>query len=315
LRFVGVPAGGVHGLAPWRAIGNLIKLVRGWGAAYRLGRRERPAALFATGGYASVPVALAAWTLRVPILVYLPDIEPGWAVRFVACLAARVAVTVDDSRAYFPARKVVVTGYPVRAEFHGLERVEARRSLGLDAERPVLLVMGGSRGARGINQALSGVLEQALELAQVIHVTGELDWPSVQARREGLAAALKSRYQAFPYLNEMGLALAAADLAVYRAGASTLGELPFFGLPAVLVPYPYAWRYQRVNAAWLVERGAAVRLDDEQLAEELLPTLRQWLDDRSRLRDMAARMRALAHPDAATRLADELCKLAQRGAT
>jgi len=315
LRFVGVPAGGVHGLAPWRAIGNLIKLVRGWGAAYRLGRRERPAALFATGGYASVPVALAAWTLRVPILVYLPDIEPGWAVRFVACLAARVAVTVDDSRAYFPARKVVVTGYPVRAEFHGLERVEARRSLGLDAERPVLLVMGGSRGARGINQALSGVLEQALELAQVIHVTGELDWPSVQARREGLAAALKSRYHACPYLNEMGLALAAADLAVYRAGASTLGELPFFGLPAVLVPYPYAWRYQRVNAAWLVERGAAVRLDDEQLAEELLPTLRQWLDDRSRLRDMAARMRALARPDAAARLADELCKLAWRGAT
>lgn len=312
---MGVPAGGVHGLAPWRAIGNLIKLVRGWGAAYRLGRRERPAALFATGGYASVPVALAAWTLRVPILVYLPDIEPGWAVRFVACLAARVAVTVDDSRAYFPARKVVVTGYPVRAEFHGLERVEARRSLGLDAERPVLLVMGGSRGARGINQALSGVLEQALELAQVIHVTGELDWPSVQARREGLAAALKSRYHACPYLNEMGLALAAADLAVYRAGASTLGELPFFGLPAVLVPYPYAWRYQRVNAAWLVERGAAVRLDDEQLAEELLPTLRQWLDDRSRLRDMAARMRALARPDAAARLADELCKLAWRGAT
>nr|HID13875.1 hypothetical protein [Anaerolineae bacterium] len=110
LRFVGVPAGGVHGLTPWRAAWNLIKLMQGWGAAYRLGRRERPAALFATGGYASVPVALAAWVLRVPILVYLPDIEPGLAVRFIARLAARVAVTVEDSRAYFPARKVVVTG-------------------------------------------------------------------------------------------------------------------------------------------------------------------------------------------------------------
>ncbi|MEA3340785.1 MAG: UDP-N-acetylglucosamine--N-acetylmuramyl-(pentapeptide) pyrophosphoryl-undecaprenol N-acetylglucosamine transferase, partial [Chloroflexota bacterium] len=165
LRFVGVPAGGVHGLSPWRAAQNFIKLLRGWWGAYRLGRRERPAALFATGGYASVPVALAAWMLRTPILVYLPDIEPGLAVRVIARLAARVAVTVDDSHAYFPARKVVTTGYPVRAEFHEIDRAGARAALGLrpdgpdgpDGNEPALLVMGGSRGARSINQALSGV--------------------------------------------------------------------------------------------------------------------------------------------------------------
>ena len=311
LRFVGVPAGGVHGLAPWRAIWNLIRLIRGWGGAYWLGRRERPAALFATGGYASVPVALAAWALRVPILVYLPDIEPGWAVRFIARLAARVAVTVEDSRSYFPARKVVVTGYPVRAEFHNLDPAEARTSLGLVPDVPVLLVMGGSRGARGINQALSRVLEQVLELAQVVHVSGELDWPWVTERREALPAALKARYHAFPYVHEMGLALAAADLAVYRAGASTLGELPFFGLPAVLVPYPHAWRYQRVNAEWLAGRGAAVWLDDERLADELLPTVRRLMSDRAALVEMSERMQALARPDAAARLTGELLALAR----
>jgi len=313
---VGVPAGGVHGLAPWRAVWNLVKLVQGWGVACRLGRRERPAALFATGGYASLPVALAARALRVPVLVYLPDIEPGLAVRVIARLAACVAVTVEDSRAYFPAHKVVVTGYPVRAEFHGLDRAGARDSFGLEPEVPALLVLGGSRGARSINQALSGVLEQALELAQVVHVSGELSWPWVAERREALPLPLRARYHAFPYLHdEMGLALAAADLVLCRAGASTLGELPFFGLPAVLVPYPYAWRYQRVNADWLVERGAAVRLDDERLAAELLPTLRRLLGDRAGLGDMAARMRALARPDAATRLAQELHNLAWRGAT
>lgn len=318
LRFVGMPAGGVHGLAPWQAAQNLVRLIRGWGTAYRLGRRERPAALFATGGYASVPVALAAWALRVPILVYLPDIEPGLAVRFIARLAARVAVTVEDSRAYFPARKVVVTGYPVRAEFHEVDRAEARASLGLSADELVLLVMGGSRGARSINQALSGVpslsrggvLEEVLELAQVVHVSGELDWPWVAERREALPEMLKARYQAYPYLHEMELALAAADLAVCRAGAMTLGELPFFGLPAVLVPYPYAWRYQRVNAEWLVGRGAAARLDDERLSEELLPMLRRLLSDRAKLKAMAERMRALARPDAAARLAMELQALA-----
>jgi len=268
--------------------------------------------LFATGGYASVPVALAAWALRTPILVYLPDIEPGLAVRIIGRLATRVAVTVEDSRSYFPAQKVVLTGYPVRAEFHDLDRSEAKISLGLVPGESVFLVLGGSRGARSINRALSGVLEQVLELAQVVHVSGELDWPWVAERREALPTALQARYHAFAYLHEeMGAALAAADLALCRAGASTLGELPCFGLPAMLVPYPYAWRYQRVNADWLAQRGAAVRLDDERLAEELLPTLRRLLDDRARLRDMRKRMRALARPEAATRLAAELLALAK----
>lgn len=316
LPFFGVPAGGVHGVALWRAIRNLARLMQGWAVVYQLGRRERPAALFATGGYASLPVALAAWLLRVPILVYLPDIEPGLAVRVIARLALRVAVTVEESRPYLPARKVVVTGYPLRAQFHAIDRTQARAALGLAPHEPVLLVVGGSRGARSINQALSGVLEGVLELAQVVHVSGELDWPWVAQRRDALPETLQARYHAFPYLyREMGQALAAADLAVCRAGASTLGELPFFALPAVLVPYPYAWRYQRVNADWLVERGAAVRLDDERLAAELLPTLRRLLEDRAGLSSLAAHMRALARPDAATRLAEELCGLARRNVT
>jgi UDP-N-acetylglucosamine--N-acetylmuramyl-(pentapeptide) pyrophosphoryl-undecaprenol N-acetylglucosamine transferase len=314
LRFVGVPAGGMHGLSIGQAVRHFIKLMQGWWAAHRLGRRERPAALFATGGYASIPAALAAWALRVPILVYLPDIEPGLAVRLIGLLASRVAVTVEDSEAYFPARKVVVTGYPVRAEFHGIERAGARDALGLALDEPVLLVMGGSRGARSINKALSGVLEQVLELTQVVHVSGELDWSWVVERRETLSEPLKARYQTLPYLHQIGLGLAAADLAVCRAGAMTLGELPFFGLPAVLVPYPHAWRYQRINAEWLVGRGAAVVLNDERLAEELLPTVRDLLSDRERLARMGERARALARPDAAARLAAELQALATRRA-
>ncbi len=312
LRFVGVSAGGVHGLAPWRVVQNLIKLTRGWWSAYQLGRRERPAAMFATGGYASVPVALAAWALGVPILVYLPDIEPGLAVRAIARLAKQVAVTVEDSRSYFAAHKVEVTGYPVRAEFQGIDRAEARAALGLspDEGEPVLLVMGGSTGARSINQALSGSLEQVLELTQVVHVSGELDWPWVEEQRESLPPALQARYHAFSYLHDMGAALAAADLTVCRAGASTLGELPFFGLPAVMVPYPHAWRYQRVNAEWLVGRGAAELVDDAQLSTELLPTVRRLLSDRAALQSMSDRMQALARPDAAAQLADKLLALA-----
>ena len=309
--FEGVQAGGIHGLNSWQVIRNLAKLIRGWGTAYRLGRRQRPSALFVTGGYASIPAALASWTLGVPIMVYLPDVEPGLAVRFIARLATRVAVTVAESGAHFPAHKVVVTGYPVRTEFYGLDRGRACALLGLSADDVVLVVLGGSRGAGSINRALNSELEAVLELAQVVHVSGEADWPWLAERRDGLPEMLRARYHAYPYLHEeMGPALAAADLALCRAGASTLGELPFFGLPAVLVPYPHAWRYQRSNADWLVERGAAVRLDDGRLRDQLLPTLRRLTNDQEAMANMATRMRAVARRDAAARLATELKALA-----
>ncbi len=310
LRFEGIPAGGLHGLGLKRAAQNGLKLLRGWRSAYRLGQEERPAAVFATGGYASVPVALAAWTLRVPILLYLPDIEPGLAVRFIARLASRVAVTVEDSSAYFRKRKVVVTGYPVRAAFDGMRNFDARPAFGLVPDDPVLLVFGGSRGARSINQALSEALEPLLELAQILHVSGERDWPWIGERRKALPDLLRKRYHAFPYLHRrMGYALAAADLTICRAGASTLGELPFFGLPAVLVPYPHTWRYQRINARWLSERGAAITLDDERLEQDLLPTVQDLLSDRARLTKMGECAQSLARPDAAARLAEELSKM------
>jgi UDP-N-acetylglucosamine:LPS N-acetylglucosamine transferase len=120
------------------------------------------------------------------------------------------------------------------------------------------------------------------------------------------------RYHPHAYLHEdMGLALAAADLVISRAGAGTLGEFPLFGVPAILVPYPHAWRYQKVNADFLVERGAAQRLDDASLAADLVPTLLHLLDDAGARRAMADRARALAVPDAGARVAAELRSLAE----
>ena len=153
-------------------------------------------------------------------------------------------------------------------------------------------------------------MEHVLPMAQVIHLTGELDWPWVSELRQELPEELGDRYHAFSYLHDIGYALAAADLAVCRAGASTLGELPFFGLGAVLVPYPHAWRYQRVNAEWLADRGAAVTLRDEGLERELLPTLRRLLTDRELLKRMGDRSSELSQPDAAARLAQILWTLA-----
>jgi undecaprenyldiphospho-muramoylpentapeptide beta-N-acetylglucosaminyltransferase len=318
LPFAAIPAGGLHGLAPLTAARNLVKLARGLGRSLSLISNWKPDVLLVTGGFVSVPVALACWLRRVPILVYLPDIEPARSVKLLGQFATRIAATAEASKRYLPARKIVVTGYPLRAELLQVRdrRAEAREHFGLDATRKTVLIFGGSKGARSLNRAVGQLLDALLAGWQVIHISGALDEGATQARREQLNDEQKSRYKLFAYLHsdEMGLALAAADVAVSRAGASVLGEFPLMGLPAILVPYPYAWRYQKVNADYLGEQGAAVRLDDERLGEELLPTLTGLLNDDARLADMQRCASNLARPQAAAAIANQLRELGERRA-
>ncbi|MEZ4768351.1 MAG: glycosyltransferase [Caldilineales bacterium] len=250
-----------------------------------------------------------------PVFITLPDLEPGVAIRRMSRFASRVGVSFDEAAAYFPG-KAVVTGYLVRPEILALagKRAEARAALGLAADVPVLLVFGGSRGARSINQALAAALPAILEHCQVVHVSGTLDWPEVTARSETVPNRLRGRYHPFPYLHdEMAWALAAADLVVARAGASTLGEFPALGLPSILVPYPYSGQHQDVNADFLAARGAAVKIVDADLDARLGHTVIDLLQDRARMQQMRTAATSLARPDAAARIAQELRRLAERG--
>jgi UDP-N-acetylglucosamine--N-acetylmuramyl-(pentapeptide) pyrophosphoryl-undecaprenol N-acetylglucosamine transferase len=145
---------------------------------------------------------------------------------------------------------------------------------------------------------------------QVIHITGKLDWQLIEKARVNLTNDELQRYRPYPYLyDEMGAAMRLADLALTRAGASTLGELPVFGLPAVLVPYPYAWRYQRVNASYLTRHGAAIQIEDSKLASEIVSRVTELIADKERLAEMSKAMQALAQPDAASRIAGLLSSL------
>jgi UDP-N-acetylglucosamine--N-acetylmuramyl-(pentapeptide) pyrophosphoryl-undecaprenol N-acetylglucosamine transferase len=310
-----IMGGGLHGVGPVRFVRNLFQLVQGFFQAWRIIGRFRPDVLFLTGGYASVPVALAMWLRRRPILVYLPDIEPGLAIKWLSRVATRVAVNVEASRQYL-SDGVLVTGYPLRSQFYQDQRVlrqSARTQWGIRPEEKVLLVFGGSRGARTINRALGAILAPVLALGHVIHVSGTLDADECRARRDALPDGARARYHLFDYVHEMEQVLAAADLVVARAGAGTLGEFPFFGLPAILVPYPYAWRYQKVNADYLADRGAAIRLNDEDMQDKLLPTLQALFEDEQRLKLMSERAQALARPHAADRLVDLLAHVCALG--
>ena len=310
IPFTAIPAGGLHGVGIVRMARNTLKLIAGMLKAWQLIGQRRPQAMLTTGGFVSTPVAVACWLRRVPILLYLPDIEPGLAVKFVAKFATKVGVTTEDSTRFFPVHKVIVTGYPTRLDLAQANRLAAVRQFKLVEDRKTVLVFGGSQGARSINRAIEAVIEQLLAKYQVIHISGSADAAEVQAKHDSLPEELKRHYHAFAYMHEMGLAFAAADLVVSRAGASILGEYPLFGLPSILIPYPYAWRYQKVNADYLAARGAAIRLEDETLSDTLLPAIDRLMSDEAQLRALSAAARSLARPDPALKLAQTLQEMA-----
>lgn len=312
IPYEAVPAAGLHGVGLRVLPGNLLKLGKGYIQSRQILKRFNPDVLFFTGGYVAVPMALAG--RKVPSLLFVPDIEPGVALKTLARLADSIDLSVDASHEYFKRHpNVRVTGYPTRSNLKSWSLESAHKALGLDPDLHTLLVLGGSKGARSINQALLKLLPELLKEMQVVHISGELDWSEVEAVCTSLKDSLlcAERYKPFPYLHhEMGAALTAADLVVSRAGASCLGEYPLFGLPAILVPYPYTWRYQEVNAQYLSEKGAAEVVPDEEMATQLLPKVRELMTDDIRREQMRQAMRTLVYPNAAESIASHLSELA-----
>ena len=315
LAFETIETGQLRGRDPWTAARNLYRMFRGLRRSLRLVDSFDPDVVLVTGGYVCAPVVLAArWRGR-PVLIYLPDLTPGLAIRWLSRLSQQVAVTCPEAARHFPG-KALVSGYPVRQTLlrAAENRAAARRAFDLDPQEKTLLVFGGSRGARSINRALMACLPRLLPVCQVIHVSGHLDWPWMEEEAGKLPPPLRARYRPFAYLHEeMAQALAAADLVVSRAGAATLGEYTVLGLPSLLVPYPYAGRHQEANARYLANHGAAQILDDAALSERLLPMLLTLLNDETALKRMGERAHALARPQAAMRIAEALITLARTG--
>lgn len=312
ITYQDIPAAGLHGVGLKSLPGNLSKLFRGYLRSRKIIREFKPDVLFFTGGYLAVPVAYAGRS--VPGLVFIPDIEPGLAIRAISNLVDRIAVSVEASQNYTPVGKPVLTsGYPVRKKLLDWDREKALAALELDSRLPVLLVFGGSKGARSINQALLPLLPELLGEMQVVHITGKLDWDVMSSNQDQLSAVNQRNYRVYPFLHErMGAALRVADLAVSRSGASILGEYPIFELPSILVPYPHAWRYQKTNASYLVDQGAALLIKDEDLPTRLLSEIRNLIQKPAKREEMKAALRRLARPDAAERIARQLLSMADQ---
>ncbi len=315
IRLEKIRGGAIVGVKPQVMVKHLAQLTWSFGTANNLISAFKPDVMFMTGGYMSVPVALAARLHKVPIVIFLPDVEPGSAIKTVVPWAKTVACTTNLSQEFVPADKMTVTGYPVRPEIRAatsLSKAEALAAFDLQPGRKTLFVFGGSRGSWNINKALMDNLPALLEQIQVIHVSGTTTWAQVEAFTATLTDEQRQWYRPFPYLHEeMGTAFRAADLALARAGASMLGEAPAFGLPSIMVPLTFAWRYQKVNADYLTEHGAALQSTDEMLPAEILSLVLDLFNDNGRFQQMQQAAKALDKPNASAHLAQVIAQTGQ----
>jgi UDP-N-acetylglucosamine--N-acetylmuramyl-(pentapeptide) pyrophosphoryl-undecaprenol N-acetylglucosamine transferase len=274
VRFITV--GRLKGMSLGSVIKTFFTLPRSLSQAVGLLRQERPDAVVGVGGYASGPVALAAWLLRIPLVIVEPNSYAGLANRVLGRFANTVFVCFPgrDLQGFFPARKKVLTGPLVRKGFTGGDRGRALAAYGLEPARFTVFVMGGSGGAHAINMAMR---EAAWELKdipglQVLHQTGEKDVDDVKEgyQRAGVKAAV------LPYIHDMAGAYAAADLVVSRSGATTVAELAVCGKQAVLIPYPFAAdNHQEHNARSLAELGGGEVIVQKDLTPSKLATVIQ----------------------------------------
>ena len=308
--FESIPAAAIRGKGPARVVRGLWQLARGtWRCFWRM-RSFRPEVVFSTGGYGSFPGCMAARLLRKPLVVYLPDVEPGWAVRAERRLATRMATTTEAALQWLPQAKTAVTGYPVRQEFAELNRDSARKQLGIAAEERVLLIAGATQGAHAINEAVFRGLRNLVEEMVVFHITGPADVADAAGNCEALGAGLAGRYHFAAFREDLPAVMVAADVGVMRAGASTLGEVPAAGLPSILVPARYAGGHQKSNATWLADRGAAIVIDEDSLGG--LPNrVIDLMNDEERRAAMRKAAFEAAQPDAAGRIADLVLEAAR----
>lgn len=306
----GLPVAGFDRRHLLRNFGVLLKLRRSLAMAKKIVRDFKPDIAIGVGGYASGPTLKAAQRAGIPTLLQEQNSYAGVTNKLLAKKADRICTAYDGMERFFPADRIIKTGNPVRsALLEKRSREDARRSFGLDPAKPTVLVVGGSLGARTLNESVEAGLDSIARAGvQLIWQTGKAygDRALKAAEgREGVAAT--------PFISDMASAYAAADLVVSRAGAGSISELELLGKPCILVPSPnVAEDHQTKNARALSDVGAALFVADAEAREKLVPEMLRTVADRPALEAMSEKISRLALPEADERIADEVMRLINR---
>ncbi len=304
-----------HGINRSHIISSVLSACRSVPASFFEAKEKirafRPDAVIGTGGYVSFPVVSAAEWLKIPALIHEQNAWPGLTNRLLARKAAAAMLTFAEARAHLKARRVVLTGLPVRPEILEADRTSAKALLQLN-DSFTLLIFGGSLGAASINRATEEMLPQLMDYPlQLLWITGNAHYNGIRQRLEEkgyLAGNHPLKLRLYPYLYEMDQAMAASDLAVCRCGAGTLSELEIMGLPAILIPYPYATEnHQEKNGLSLAQQGAGVLIRDDALNGDILwQEIEKIWQSPEKQQQMKRQMKQLAQPDSLQKIIAEI---------
>ena len=310
-EIVGLPVAGFDRKRLWRNFKVLAKLFRSLRMARKVLRDFRPDICVGVGGYASGPMLKAAQKRGIPTLLQEQNSYAGVTNKLLAKKAKAICVAYEGMERFFPAGRIMLTGNPVRKNLTSaayISRPEARKELGFDPDKPLVAVVGGSLGARTINDSMKVAAPALLESgAAILWQTGKNYAAECQETEKTINNA---NLKAVPFVSRMDLAYRAADVVVSRAGASTISELQLVGAPAILVPSPnVAEDHQRKNAEALAKRDAAIMILDRDCRTSLLEAVTTLLRDKKRRDTLSANVKAMAMENSDERIVDELIKL------
>ena len=308
---IGLPVRGFDRRRLWRNISVIWDLRKSLHMAKKIIEDFKPDVAIGVGGYASGAAMKAAARMGVPVLLQEQNGFAGVTNKLLKNNAQKICVAYEGMERFFPADKIILTGNPVRQNLEGGSRKEAAEYFGLDPEKKTLLIIGGSLGARTINESIIAHLQQLQESGiQVIWQTGKTYHDQC---KKALSAIKMSTLFCTAFLSRMDLAYAIADLVISRAGASSISELCLLGKPAILVPSPnVAEDHQTHNAMALVRKDAAILVRDADANEQLVENALRVLGNDDKLRRLSSNILALAQRDSARRIAEEVLALATK---
>lgn len=308
--FLAVPSKGIAG-SPLQKAMALVSLGLGSLKAILRLASWKPDLVVGTGGFVCVPAVVAAKVLGVPVVLLEQNAVPGRATHLLSRFAQAVCLSFEETARFFPGRRTVWTGNPLRGTIVLGDKAEARKTLGLDPDRPTLLIAGASQGAASINDAVVKALPEWKDREwNIVHLTGRNHLARVLASVESLLEGNPTiAYQAHGFRKDMETLYSAADLVVSRAGATTIAEMTCLGLPAILVPYPYAGGHQKENAKVVVGCGGARHIPDEEVGDKLRVEVELLLTDKQLLADMSDKSRLASQPQAAQNVFDVCCEV------
>ena len=312
----GLPVAGFDRKHLWRNVSVVIKLLRSRIKARRIIKEFRPMVAVGVGGYASGPTLDVAGKMGIPTLLQEQNSYAGVTNKLLAKNARRICVAYDGMERFFPADRILFTGNPVRQNLLHitLSRQEAAQQMGLDPAKRTVLIVGGSLGARSMNESVLQQLELIRQQTDVQFV-----WQTGKYYSEAIAQQLKERtcppnLHVMDFISDMAVAYAAADLVVSRAGAGSISEFCLLGKPVILVPSPnVAEDHQTKNAMALVQKDAALYVPDAEAPDNLLPTAISTVKNTKKLQALSQNILRLARPNAASDIADEVIRLAEAG--